>query len=42
MNGWRALDLIFPYIEKLTPAEQAVEDRALRETSPPSRLPTTP
>jgi hypothetical protein len=29
MNGWRALDLIFPYIEKLTPAEQAVEDQRL-------------
>ncbi|WP_176593033.1 hypothetical protein [Sphingobium sp. EM0848] len=30
MNGWRALDLIFPYIEKLTPAEQAVEDQRLQ------------
>lgn len=29
MNGWRALDLVFPYIEKLTPAEQAVEDQRL-------------
>ena len=29
MNGWRALDLIFPYIEKLTPAEQTVEDQRL-------------
>ena len=30
MNGWRALDLVFPYIEKLTPAEQAVEDQRLQ------------
>jgi hypothetical protein len=29
MNGWRVLDLIFPYIEKLTPAEQAVENQRL-------------
>lgn len=30
MNGWRILDLVFPYIEKLTPAEQAVEDQRLQ------------
>ncbi|MBB6306374.1 hypothetical protein [Xanthobacter tagetidis] len=30
MNGWRILDLVFPYIEKLTPAEQASEDQRLQ------------
>lgn len=30
MNGWRLLDLIFPYIEKLTPTEQALEDQRLQ------------
>lgn len=29
MNGWRAIDLVFPYIEKLTPTEQAAEDDRL-------------
>lgn len=30
MNAWRALDLVFPYIEKLTPTEQAAEDERLQ------------
>ena len=30
MNWRRALDLVFPYIEKLTPAEQAVEEQRLQ------------
>lgn len=31
MNGWRALDLVFPYIEKLTHAEQVAEDQRLQK-----------
>lgn len=30
MNGWRILDLVFPYIEKLTPAEQTIEENRLQ------------
>lgn len=30
MNGWRVLDLVFPYIEKLTPAQQAAEEQRLQ------------
>lgn len=30
MSGWRVLDLIFPYIEKLTPSEQEDEKQRLQ------------
>jgi hypothetical protein len=29
VNGWRLLDLVFPYIERLTPAERAADEQRL-------------